>query len=163
MNMSVTLHTDVGEIKLELFCEECPKTCENFLALCASDYYNGCIFHRNIKGFIVQTGDPAGTGKGGQSIWGRKFEDEFKENLKHNERGMISMANSGPNTNASQFFITYAAQPALDLKYTLFGKVIDGFEALDELEKLAVNPKTYRPVSEKRINSITIHANPIAG
>ncbi|XP_058449502.1 peptidyl-prolyl cis-trans isomerase-like 3 isoform X2 [Malaya genurostris] len=138
--MSVTLHTDFGDIKLELFCEECPKTC-----------------------FIVQTGDPTGTGKGGQSIWGRKFEDEFKENLKHNERGMISMANSGPNTNASQFFITYAAQPALDLKYTLFGKVIDGFEALDELEKLTVNPKTYRPVSEKRINSTTIHANPIAG
>ncbi|XP_062704384.1 peptidyl-prolyl cis-trans isomerase-like 3 [Aedes albopictus] len=161
--MSVTLHTDVGDIKLELFCEDCPKNCENFLALCASDYYNGCIFHRNIKGFIVQTGDPSGTGKGGQSIWGRKYEDEFKESLKHNERGMVSMANNGPNTNASQFFITYAAQPALDLKYTLFGKVIDGFEALDELEKLTVNPKTYRPVVEKKINSVTIHANPLAG
>lgn len=70
----------------------------------------------------MQTGDPSGTGKGGQSIWGRKYEDEFKESLKHNERGMVSMANNGPNTNASQFFITYAAQPALDLKYTLFGK-----------------------------------------
>lgn len=120
--MSATLHTDVGDIKLELFCEECPKTCENFLALCGSNYYNGSIFHRNIKGFIVQTGDPTGTGKGGQSIWARKFEDEFRDGLKHNERGMISMANNGPNTNASQFFITYAAQPALDLKYTLFGK-----------------------------------------
>ncbi|CAH0600642.1 unnamed protein product [Chrysodeixis includens] len=80
--MSVTLHTDVGDIKVELFCEQCPKACENFLALCASDYYNGCLFHRNIKGFIVQTGDPTGTGKGGTSIWGRKFEDEFKEELK---------------------------------------------------------------------------------
>lgn len=72
----------MGNIKLELFCEACPKTCENFLALCASDYYNGCLFHRNIKGFIVQTGDPSGTGKGGTSIWGKKIEDEFKEDLK---------------------------------------------------------------------------------
>lgn len=184
---SVTLHTDVGDIKIELFCDDCPKTCENFLALCASDYYNGSLFHRNIKGFIVQTGDPTGTGKGGNSIWGGKFEDEFKDNLKHTDRGMLSSANSGPNTNASQFFITYAAQPQLDLKYTLFGekpyiprlpfsltnnseifsafagRVIDGFDALDELEKLPVNPKTYKPLIEKRINSVTIHANPLAG
>lgn len=82
---SVTLHTDLGTIKLELFCESCPRACENFLALCASDYYNGCLFHRNIKGFIVQTGDPTGTGKGGNSIWARKFEDEFKEQLKVSE------------------------------------------------------------------------------
>lgn len=79
---SVTLHTDLGNIKIELFVEACPKTCENFLALCASDYYNGSLFHRNIKGFIVQTGDPTGTGKGGTSIWDRKFPDEFKEQLK---------------------------------------------------------------------------------
>lgn len=118
----MTLHTDVGDIKIELFCEDCPKTCENFLALCASDYYNNSLFHRNIKGFIVQTGDPTGTGKGGNSIWERKFDDEFKDNLKHTDRGMVSMANSGPNTNASQFFFTYAAQPHLDLKYTVFGK-----------------------------------------
>lgn len=186
---SVTLHTDVGDIKIELFCEDCPKTCENFLALCASDYYNNSLFHRNIKGFIVQTGDPTGTGKGGNSIWNRKFEDEFKDNIKHTDRGMLSMANSGPNTNASQFFFTYAAQPHLDLKYTLFGmycrdrmlsmnflkhefrtdffysiagRIIDGFDALDELEKLPVNPKTYKPLVEKRINSVTIHANPLA-
>lgn len=157
------MHTDVGDIKLELYCEDCPKTCENFLALCASDYYNNNLFHRNIKGFIVQTGDPTGTGKGGTSIWNRKFEDEFKDNLRHNERGMMSMANSGPNTNASQFFLTYAAQPHLDLKYTMFGRVIDGFDALDELEKLPVHPKTYKPLIEKRINSVTIHANPLAG
>ncbi|XP_011292599.1 peptidyl-prolyl cis-trans isomerase-like 3 isoform X1 [Musca domestica] len=161
--VAVTLHTDVGDIKLELFCEDCPKACENFLALCASDYYNGCAFIRNIKGFIVQTGDPTNTGKNGKSIWGHKFEDEFKDHLKHSDRGMLSMANNGPNSNASQFFITYAAQPNLDLKYTLFGRVIDGFDALDELEKLPVNPKTYRPHAEKKINSVTIHANPIAG
>lgn len=160
--MSVTLHTDVGDIKIEVFCEECPKTAENFLALCASDYYNGCSFHRNIKGFIVQTGDPTHTGKGGSSIWGRKFEDEFKENLKHKERGTISMANNGPNTNGSQFFITYAAQPNLDLKYTVFGRVIDGFEAIDELEKLPVNSKNFKPLTDVKIQYISIHANPLA-
>lgn len=108
------------------------------------------------------TGDPSNTGKNGKSIWGEKFDDEFKENLKHNERGIVSMANSGTNSNMSQFFITYSAQPALDLKYTIFGRVIDGFEALDELEKLPVNPKTYRPLVERKINSVTIHANPLA-
>ncbi|XP_025207150.1 peptidyl-prolyl cis-trans isomerase-like 3 [Melanaphis sacchari] len=160
--MSVTLHTDVGDIKIEVFCEECPKTTENFLALCASDYYNGSLFHRNIKGFIVQTGDPTHTGKGGSSIWGRKFEDEFKENLKHKERGTVSMANNGPNTNGSQFFITYAAQPNLDLKYTVFGRVIDGFETLDELEKLPVNSKNFKPLTDVKIQYVSIHANPLA-
>ncbi|XP_078003699.1 peptidyl-prolyl cis-trans isomerase-like 3 isoform X4 [Phascolarctos cinereus] len=119
---SVTLHTDVGDIKIEVFCERTPKSCENFLALCASNYYNGCIFHRNIKGFMVQTGDPTGSGKGGNSIWGRKFEDEYSEYLKHSVRGVVSMANNGPNTNGSQFFITYGKQPHLDMKYTVFGK-----------------------------------------
>lgn len=94
-----------------------------------------------MKGFIVQTGDPTGTGKGGNSIWGQKFEDEFKEQLKHNARGIISMANNGPNNNGSQFFITYGAHPHLDLKYTIFAKVIDGFETLDELEKLPFSLK----------------------
>ncbi|XP_031410019.1 peptidyl-prolyl cis-trans isomerase-like 3 isoform X2 [Meleagris gallopavo] len=178
---AVTLHTDVGDIKIELFCERTPKTCENFLALCASNYYNGCVFHRNIKGFMVQTGDPLGTGKGGTSIWGKKFEDEFSEYLKHSVRGVVSMANNGPNTNGSQFFITYGKQPHLDMKYTVFGKVlallhlggdseqfcfssrvIDGLETLDELEKLPVNEKTYRPLNDVRIKDITIHANPFA-
>ncbi|XP_063858900.1 peptidyl-prolyl cis-trans isomerase-like 3 [Scylla paramamosain] len=161
--MSVTLHTDVGDIKIELFCEQCPKTCENFLALCASGYYNGNLFHRNIKGFMIQTGDPTGTGKGGQSIWGKKFEDEVRDDLKHSTRGTVSMANSGPNSNGSQFFISYCPQPHLDLKYTVFAKVIDGLDVVDELEKLPVNPKNFRPTSETRINSVTIHANPIAG
>ena len=126
--MSVTLHCDCGDIKVELFCEQCPKTCENFLALCASGYYDECTWHRIIKGFMCQTGDPTGTGKGGESIWGGHFRDEIKDVLKHKSRGVLSMANSGPNTNASQFFITFAAQSSLDLKYTVFGKVIDGFE-----------------------------------
>ena len=159
--MSLTLHCDVGDLKIELNCEQCPKTCENFLALAASGYYNDCLFHRNIKGFMVQTGDPKGTGKGGESIWGGHFPDEISESLKHEARGVVSMANSGPNTNNSQFFITYAPQPTLDLKYTVFGKVIDGFDTLDNLEKIPVNPKN-RPLKETKIRSITIHANPIA-
>nr|XP_005014595.3 peptidyl-prolyl cis-trans isomerase-like 3 isoform X3 [Anas platyrhynchos] len=103
-----------------------------------------------------------GTGKGGNSIWGKKFEDEFSEYLKHSVRGVVSMANNGPNTNGSQFFITYGKQPHLDMKYTVFGKVIDGLESLDELEKLPVNEKTYRPLNDVRIKDITIHANPFA-
>merc|ERR1719158_1581555 len=113
---------------------------------------------------MVQTGDPTGSGKGGDSIWNRKFEDEITEDLKHDERGVVSMANSGPNTNASQFFITYCKQPSLDLKYTVFGKVIDGWETLDEIEKLQVNPKNYKPLPghEARITNVTVHANPLA-
>ncbi len=159
--MSVTLHTDLGDLKIELFCEKCPKTCENFLALAASDYYNENLFHRNIKGFMVQTGDPSGTGKNGKSIWGGKFSDEISESLKHNVRGMVSMANSGPNSNQSQFFITYAAQPSLDLKYTVFGRVIDGFDTLDSLEKVPVTEK-FKPIKETKLQWITIHANPLA-
>ncbi|CAO2615948.1 Peptidyl-prolyl cis-trans isomerase-like 3 [Lemmus lemmus] len=145
-----------------LFLSHSFSSLQNFLALCASNYYNGCVFHRNIKGFMVQTGDPSGTGRGGSSIWGRKFEDEYSEYLKHNVRGVVSMANNGPNTNGSQFFITYGKQPHLDMKYTVFGKVIDGLETLDELEKLPVNEKTYRPLNDVHIKDITIHANPFA-
>ncbi|KAK0403844.1 hypothetical protein QR680_017155 [Steinernema hermaphroditum] len=160
-SMSVTLNTTAGDIKIELFTERCPKTCENFLALCASNYYNGCTFHRNIKDFMVQTGDPTGTGKGGDSIWGGAFADELDPELKHDIRGILSMANNGPDSNKSQFFITYAKHPHLDLKNTVFGKVIDGFDALDELENIKVDHK-YRPVIEQRIKDVTIHANPIA-
>ncbi|VDN08241.1 unnamed protein product [Thelazia callipaeda] len=120
--MSVTLQTTLGDIKIELYCDLCPKTCENFLALCASGYYNNCIFHRNIKDFMVQTGDPTGTGKGGNSIWGSPVEDELHLTLKHDTRGVVSMAGNGPNTSRSQFFITYAKHPTLDLKYTVFGR-----------------------------------------
>ncbi|TPX36356.1 hypothetical protein SmJEL517_g01526 [Synchytrium microbalum] len=112
---------------------------------------------------MVQTGDPTGTGKGGSSIWNRKFEDEIatSQGLKHSERGICSMANSGPNSNASQFFITYGKQSHLDGKYTVFGKVIDGFDTLDALEKVPVDEKN-RPIQEVRIKSVTMHANPLA-
>ncbi|RDX57474.1 cyclophilin-like protein [Lentinus brumalis] len=160
--MSVTFHTTHGDIKVEIFCEAAPKAAENFLALCASGYYDNTLWHRNIKGFMIQTGDPSGSGKGGQSIWGKPFADEIRSTLKFNNRGILAMANSGPDTNKSQFFITYAKQPHLDGKYTIFGKVIDGADStLDAMERVPVNPKN-RPLSEIRTTHVTIHANPIA-
>jgi len=111
---------------------------------------------------MIQTGDPSGSGKGGQSIWGETFADELRSTLKFNARGVVAMANSGPNTNKSQFFITYSKQPHLDTKYTIFGKVIDGVDsALDTMERVPVNNKN-RPLSEIKLTHITIHANPIA-
>jgi peptidyl-prolyl cis-trans isomerase-like 3 len=159
--MSVTLHTTLGDIKVEVYCEQVPLAAENFLALCASGYYDNNLFHRNIKGFIVQTGDPSGTGTGGRSIWGKNFKDEFVPSLKHNKRGILSMANSGPDTNGSQFFISYAKQPHLNNVYTVFAHVISGFETLDALEKVPVD-ETDCPVTPVRIRNVTIHANPLA-
>jgi peptidyl-prolyl cis-trans isomerase-like 3 len=126
--MAVTLTIDgLGSLKFELFCEKTPITCRNFLALCASDYYIGTEIHRNIKNFIVQGGDPTGTGKGGQSIYGEPFQDEIDPELRHDKRGVLSMANSGLNKNTSQFFITYGKHPTLDNKFTVFGQLVDGF------------------------------------
>ncbi|KAI3426947.1 hypothetical protein D9Q98_006891 [Chlorella vulgaris] len=162
--MSVTLHTTHGDIKVELFCEDAPRSAENFLALAASGYYDGTIFHRNIKAFMVQGGDPTGTGKGGRSIYSTangKFPDELVDHLKHNKRGILSMANSGPNTNGSQFFITYKAHPHLNGKYTIFGQVIDGMDVLDRMEKVPTGPND-RPLQEMKLTGCTIHANPLA-
>ena len=113
--MSVTLHTSLGDLKLELFCEDAPQTCFNFLALAASNYYDGTIFTRVIKKFIAQGGDPTGTGKGGESIYdgGRMFEDEIREHLKFTNRGIAAMANAGKDMNGSQF-ITFAKAPHID-------------------------------------------------
>lgn len=129
--MSVTLHTTHGPLKLELFCEACPKACENFLALCASGYYDDVPVHRSIKGFMAQTGDgELRAGKGGKSIWpgeagdGYFGDDEISSALRHNARGTVSMANKGrPNTNGSQFFICYAPQKHLDGVNLVFAKV----------------------------------------
>ncbi|KAA8896455.1 cyclophilin-like domain-containing protein [Sphaerosporella brunnea] len=161
--MSVTLHTTHGPLKIELYCSACPKTCENFLALCASGYYDDVPFHRNLKGFITQTGDgELKTGKGGKSIWGGYFEDEISPALRHTGRGVVSMANKGENTNASQFFVTYASQKHLDGRNTVFGKVIDGADTtLSKIEEVEVDKKS-RPKVPVRILRVTIHANPIA-
>eukprot|EP00026_Physarum_polycephalum_P018971 Phypoly_transcript_20780.p1 GENE.Phypoly_transcript_20780~~Phypoly_transcript_20780.p1 ORF type:complete len:161 (+),score=17.81 Phypoly_transcript_20780:61-543(+) len=159
--MSVTLHTNHGDIKVEIFCDQVPLASENFLALCASGYYDKTIFHRNIKGFMIQGGDPTGTGRGGESIWKGKFKDEFNSTLRHNQRGILSMANSGPDTNGSQFFFTYAKHPHLNNVYTVFGKIIAGQEVLDSMEKVAVDGQD-RPLSDIILKSVTIHANPLA-
>eukprot|EP00322_Chrysochromulina_rotalis_P025257 CAMPEP_0115851046 /NCGR_PEP_ID=MMETSP0287-20121206/12276_1 /TAXON_ID=412157 /ORGANISM="Chrysochromulina rotalis, Strain UIO044" /LENGTH=176 /DNA_ID=CAMNT_0003305059 /DNA_START=71 /DNA_END=601 /DNA_ORIENTATION=+ len=159
--MSVTLHTTLGDVKMELYCDTVPRTCFNWLALAASNYYDGTVFHRNIRGFMLQGGDPTGTGKGGESIWGGKFADEIRPENTHSARGIVSMANSGPNTNGSQFFITYAKHPHLDNNYTVFGRVIDGWDTLNAIERSQVNEK-HRPLSEIRIDRLTIHANPLA-
>ena len=159
--MSVTIVTNHGTMKVEVFCDTVPKASENFLALAASGYYDGTLFHRSIRGFMLQGGDPTGTGKGGESIFGGYFDDEYNEELKHDKRGILSMANNGPNTNGSQFFITYRAQPHLNNVYTIFGQVIDGFATLDSIEKIAVGKKN-RPLSDVTIEKIIIHANPLA-
>ncbi|UKJ88948.1 peptidyl-prolyl cis-trans isomerase [Theileria orientalis] len=160
--MSVTLHTNFGDLKIELFCKDTPKTCKNFLALCASDYYTNTKFHRNIKGFLIQGGDPTGTGKGGESIYGEPFEDEFVAHLKHDRRGIVSMANPGrSNSNASQFFITYSKQMHLNNQFTVFGRVISGLDTLEKMENVPVG-KRNRPLTDIVIESITIHTNPIA-
>eukprot|EP00611_Tribonema_gayanum_P015498 TRINITY_DN27359_c0_g1_i1.p1 TRINITY_DN27359_c0_g1~~TRINITY_DN27359_c0_g1_i1.p1 ORF type:complete len:175 (+),score=26.85 TRINITY_DN27359_c0_g1_i1:44-526(+) len=159
--MAATLHTSLGDIKVELYCDLTPKTAYNFLALAASGYYDGTKFHRNIKGFMIQGGDPTGTGKGGESIWGDSFADEFHQDATHEARGILAMANRGANTNRSQFFFTYSKQAHLNNVYTVFGKIIDGWDTLDAMEKVPVGKKD-RPVTDIVLHSITIHANPLA-
>lgn len=115
---AATLHTTMGDIQLELYPDAAPKAVENFVGHARSSYYEGVIFHRVIKKFMIQTGDPLGDGTGGESIWGKSFEDEFDKSLKHDRPYMLSMANAGPKTNGSQFFITTVPCPWLDNKHT---------------------------------------------
>ena len=160
--MSVTLHTNLGDMKLELCCKETPVAAENFLKLAACNYYDGTLFLRNIAGFAIQGGDPTGTGKGGESIFGTPIEEEFHPNLRHDRRGVVAMANNGPNTSNSQFYITYTSQPHLDNVYTVFGQITDGLEVLDSMERVPVASKKYRPLEDIVLQRITIHANPLA-
>mmetsp|Transcript_10153 Transcript_10153/g.20208 ORF Transcript_10153/g.20208 Transcript_10153/m.20208 type:complete len:216 (+) Transcript_10153:465-1112(+) len=159
--MSVTIHTTHGPLKLELFCDLVPRTCFNFLALAASGAYDGSLFHRLIPQFMIQGGAPAGKTKGGSSIWGEAFNDEFHPDLKHDRRGVVSMANKGPNTQRSQFFVTFERQPHLNNTYTVFGRVIDHLDTLDVMERSEVGEKD-RPRQEIRIERVEIHANPLA-
>lgn len=133
MAQNVLLETSMGAIVVELYHEHAPKSCENFRTLASRGYYNGTPFHRIIKDFMIQGGDPTGTGRGGSSIWGEKFEDEIRGDLKHTGAGILSMANSGPNTNGSQFFITLAPTPWLDGKHTIFGRVKSGMRIVQRM------------------------------
>ncbi|KAJ0020764.1 hypothetical protein Pint_31942 [Pistacia integerrima] len=152
---NVILHTTMGDIHMKLYPEECPKTVENFTTHCRNGYYDNLIFHRVIKGFMVQTGDPLGDGTGGQSIWGREFEDEFHKSLRHDRPFTVSMANAGPNTNGSQFFITTVATPWLDNKHTVFGRVIKGMDVVQAIEKVKTD-KADKPYQDVKILNVTV-------
>lgn len=179
------IKTNMGEIKIKLFPEFAPKTVENFTTHAKNGYYDGLIFHRVIKDFMIQGGDPTGTGAGGQSIWGRPFPDEFTGEL-HNLRGALSMANAGPNTNGSQFFIVQAnncpedfimqmkqidekvfptecvdayeefgGTPWLDFRHTVFGQVYDGMDVVDAIANVATKAQD-KPVDDVIIETIII-------
>lgn len=178
----VEMKTTLGAIKIKLFPKRAPKTVENFLGHAKSGYYEGIIFHRVITDFMIQGGDPTGTGMGGESIWGQSFEDEFDQEL-FNLRGALSMANAGPNTNGSQFFIVqmqhtpsdmlaqmeqagypkeiieeYAkvgGTPWLDYKHTVFGHVVEGMEVVDKIANVEKDMRD-KPLEDVKIESITI-------
>ncbi|POM65880.1 Peptidyl-prolyl cis-trans isomerase ppi1 [Phytophthora palmivora] len=129
----VVFETTVGEFTMELYTEHAPRTCWNIAELSRRGYYNNTIFHRIIKDFMIQGGDPTGTGRGGESIYGAKFDDEITKELKHTGAGVLSMANSGPNTNGSQFFIALAPTPWLDGKHTVFGRISSGMKVIQRM------------------------------
>lgn len=147
---TVVLETTQGNIEIKLMPDVAPKACENFRGLVEKGYYNGTIFHRVIKEFMIQGGDPTGTGRGGSSIWGKPFEDEFKKDVTFNRKGLLAMANAGPRTNGSQFFITVAPTPWLDMHHTIFGEVTSGYDVVEKIENTPVGAGD-KPVTEQKI------------
>ena len=135
----VVFETTQGTIVFALKPEIAPKACENFEGLVKKGYYNGITFHRIIKNFMIQGGDPTGTGRGGQSIYGKPFEDEFKPNVVFDKAGILAMANAGRNTNGSQFFITTVPTPHLNGRHTIFGEVIQGMDVVRKLENVGTD------------------------
>lgn len=146
----VVLETNLGIIEAKLFSDVAPKTCENFLGLIQKKYYDGLIFHRIIKKFMIQGGDPTGTGAGGESIWGKPFADECNAQLKFDRPGLLAMANRGPNTNGSQFFITTIATPWLNMKHTIFGEIVKGYDVVQKMEAAKTDVRD-RPVEPIKI------------
>ncbi|CCK18603.1 Peptidyl-prolyl cis-trans isomerase [Lactococcus raffinolactis 4877] len=175
-----TIHTNLGDLTVKLFDDVAPKTVKNFVELAEKGYYNGVIFHRIIRDFMIQGGDPTGTGMGGESIYGEKFEDEFSENV-FNIRGALSMANAGPNTNGSQFFIvqnenlpydksalvkggwpeeiaeiyTAGGTPHLDGRHTVFGQLANA-ESFETLDRIAKEPTGFQDKPENDVEIISI-------
>lgn len=156
----VLLKTTVGDIDIELWAKETPKACRNFVQLCMEGYYDGTIFHRVVKGFLAQGGDPTGTGEGGESIYGEPFKDEFHTRLRFVRRGLVAMATSQPNDNGSQFFFTLGAAPELQNKHTIFGKVTG--KTLYNMLKLeeSLVDKNERPYYPHKIIETKILSNP---
>ncbi len=130
----VVFETSLGKIEMILWPSIAPKTVENFQKLIEKGYYNGIIFHRVIPNFMIQCGDPTGTGRGGESIWGKPFADEVKADVIFDKPGLLAMANAGPDTNGSQFFITTIATPWLNMNHTIFGEVITGMDVVKKIE-----------------------------
>ena len=156
-----TISTTHGNLTLELLPEFAPKAVWNFVKLAQKGYYDGVVFHRNIRNFMLQGGDPTGTGKGGSSIWGKSFNDEFEGPLSHDQRGVVSMANKGKNTNTSQFFITYRQCKHLDRKHTIFARVVDGLDTtLSAIENSEVSGDEKRPVQEVKMESVSVFVDP---
>lgn len=157
-NRTAAVQTNKGTIHFELLESDAPKTTENFITLAERGYYNGVIFHRVIKGFMIQGGDPTGTGRGGESAWGARFNDEIDSSSAIYQRGYkkgtVAMANAGPNTNGSQFFIMHADYP-LPPSYTIFGRVTDGLDVVDAIA-LSETDRSDRPASEVKIEQVTI-------
>jgi cyclophilin family peptidyl-prolyl cis-trans isomerase len=151
-NKIAEFNTNMGNFEIELYENKAPKTVNNFLKLVGDGFYNGIIFHRVIKGFMIQGGCPEGTGRGGP---GYTIPDEFHPDLKHNSPGILSMANAGPNTGGSQFFITVAPTPWLDNHHSVFGKVVDGMDVVTNISKVQTD-RSDRPLKEVVINSINI-------
>ncbi|XP_074022998.1 spliceosome-associated protein CWC27 homolog isoform X2 [Numenius arquata] len=159
-NGKVLLRTTAGDIDIELWSKEAPKACRNFIQLCMEEYYNNTIFHRVVPGFIVQGGDPTGTGSGGDSIYGAPFKDEFHSRLRFNRRGLVAMANAGPHDNGSQFFFTLGRADELNNKHTIFGKVTgDTIYNMLRLAEVEVG-KEERPLSPHKIRSSEVLFNP---
>ncbi|UZJ55991.1 hypothetical protein CBS101457_005311 [Exobasidium rhododendri] len=163
----VRMETNFGPLNVELHVDKAPKTCYNFLELCKTGKYSDTLFHRNIKGFMIQGGDPTGTGKGGESIWGKPFRDEFDVQgaYRHTKRGVLSMANKGPASNGSQFFFSYRDKlPHLDAKHTVFGMLLadeDGrLETLDKMEAVPNEAGSDRPMRSIRILQVYVLENP---
>ncbi|KAJ7630822.1 cyclophilin-like domain-containing protein [Roridomyces roridus] len=160
----VRVVTNLGgaSLNLELYCEKAPKTCYNFLMLARTGKYDNCLFHRLVPGFMIQTGDPTGTGAGGTSYWETPFRDEhdLKGAAKHDSRGTLAMANKGAGTNGSQWYLTFKPTPNLDKKHTVFGKLVGGEDVLDALEKLPLKDGTERPAKPVKITEVVIYQDP---
>ena len=150
------IKTNMGTIEIELYAEQTPKTVENFVQHADSGYYNGIIFHRVIENFMIQGGDPTGTGRGGESIWGKPFADEIVPSLTFDKPGILAMANAGPNTNGSQFFITVAPTSWLDGKHTIFGQVIDGMDVVYAISRVPTSKPGDKPLKDVVMESVTI-------